>query len=320
YGQEKINQYTRFLTIPLAAMQAFGMYLLLRGQGIMSTLTPIQLVALIATMITGTMLSIWLGELITEYGVGNGVSFLIFAGIISALPTAIIQTKDFVTTENIAKIGIFILIAVIVMALVVFISEAVRRIPVHYARRSRGEVAGATSYMPLKLNQAGVIPIIFAVSLILMPSMAANFLGSSGNAQLAKVAQDVAAALNPQSLLYNVLYFVLVVAFTYFYTTVVFNPEKIAESLQKNGGFIPGTRPGPQTAKYLGSVLNKITLAGALFLGVIAILPSIVQTFVNIPNLVVGGTGLLIVVSVVIEMTRDLESQLIMRKYDHFIK
>jgi len=205
------------------------------------------------------------------------------------------------------------------MGLVVLISEAVRRIPVHYARRSRGEVAGATSYMPLKLNQAGVIPIIFAISLILMPSLVSNFVGSTGNAQVAKIAQDISAALNPQSLLYNVLYFALVVAFTYFYTTVVFNPEKIAESLQKNGGFIPGTRPGPQTAKYLGSVLSKITLVGALFLGIIAILPSIVQNFVAIPNLVVGGTGLLIVVSVVIELTKDLESQLIMRRYEHFI-
>ncbi|MBX4205604.1 preprotein translocase subunit SecY [Candidatus Microgenomates bacterium] len=320
YGREKIDQYTRFLTLPLAAMQAFGMYLLLRSQGIISNLSPLALVAMILTMVTGTMIYIWIGELITEYGVGNGISFLIFAGIVSRLPVSFDKIKSFVTLANLSRIGIFLVLAIIVVALVVFISEAIRQIPVHYARRTRGEVAGATSYLPLKLNQAGVIPIIFAVSLILMPSLASNFLTTLGNPQIAQVAKNIAAVLQPQSVIYNVLYFVLVVVFTYFYTTVVFNPENIAENLQKNGGFVPGIRPGPQTAKYLNFVLNRITLAGALFLGVIAILPSIVQNFVNIPNLVVGGTSLLIVVSVVIELSRDLESQLVMKRYDRFIK
>ena len=319
YGQEKINQYTRFLTIPLAAMQGFGMYLLLRGQGIIQTLPPIALVSFVITMLAGTMLSIWLGELITQYGLGNGVSFLIFAGIISRLPATLGQTAGLVTTQNLVMIGVFGLLATLVVGVVVFMSEAVRRVPIQYARRTKGNILGSSSYLPLKLNQAGVIPIIFALSLILMPSMVTQFIGAAGGGRAAEIAQQISQALNPQSLVYNVLYFVLVVGFTYFYTTVVFNPEKLAENLQKNGGFVPGIRPGPQTAKYLNFVLSRITLVGALFLGLIAILPSIVQQFVNIPNLVVGGTSILIVVSVVLELTRDLESQLIMRKYEHFI-
>lgn len=320
-GQEKINQYTRFLTIPLAIFQGFGMFLLLRSQGIITGLSPLGLAALVATMLAGTMFAIWLGELITEYGVGNGVSFLIFAGIVARLPVSLGVTATTFTQEDLFNTLIYVVLAFAIIAMIVYVNEAVREIPIKYARQSRRILPGASaSYVPLRVNQAGVIPIIFAVSLVLMPSMAAQFLGSIGDGKYAELAYSISQAFNPQSLAYNAFYFVLVVGFTYFYTSVVFNPEKIAESLQKGGAFIPGIRPGSATIKYLNFVLNRITLAGASFLGLIAIMPSLLQSFVGLSNLVIGGTGLLIVVSVVLEVTRDIESQLVMKKYEGLLR
>ena len=320
-GQEKINQYTRFLTIPLSVFQAFGMYLLLRSQGIIPGLSVLPLLALVVTMVTGTMLAIWFGELITEYGVGNGVSFLIFAGIVAQLPVSVGRSTTTLGQTNILHMGVFLGLALAIIAGIVFVNEAMRQIPINYARQSRRQVPGATtSYIPLRVNQAGVIPIIFAVSLVLMPSMLSQFLGSVNNPTIANFAQKIGLLLNPQSLLYNTIYFGLVVGFTYFYTGVVFNPEKISENLQKNGAFIPGIRPGSQTTEYLGRVLNRITLAGAVFLGFIAILPSLLQGIIGVSDLVIGGTGLLIVVSVVLEVTRDIEGQLVMRKYEGLLR
>lgn len=319
YGQEQINQYTRIITVPLAILQGFGMYTLLRSQSVLSNLSPISLIALVATMAAGTMFSVWLGELITEYGVGNGVSFLIFAGIVARLPVTITQSAAVVTGEQLFKVVIFAVLAVGIVGLIVFMNEAMRKIPVNYARRT-GRAGIASSYIPLRLNQAGVIPIIFAVSLVLLPSLASQFLGGVGNPKIAELAIKISTIFNPTSLLYNVFYFLLVFGFTYFYTSVVFNPERISENLQKSGGFIAGIRPGIQTTEYLKSVLNKVTLVGATFLGLIAILPSIFQNFIGISNLVVGGTGILIVVSVVLEVTRDIESQLVMKKYDTFLR
>ena len=204
-------------------------------------------------------------------------------------------------------------------ALIVFMNEATRQIPVNYARRV-GRTAIANSYLPLRLNQAGVIPIIFAVSLVLLPSLLSQFLSGVPNQQIAQLATKIATSFNPQSFIYNFFYFFLVFGFTYFYTAVVFNPEKIAENLQKSGGFIPGIRPGTQTTKYLSNVLNRITLVGAVFLGLIAIMPSFFQNVIGVANLAIGGTGILIVVSVVLEMTRELESQLVMKRYDSFIR
>ena len=198
-------------------------------------------------------------------------------------------------------------------------NEATRQIPINYARRV-GRATLASSYLPLRLNQAGVIPIIFAVSLVLLPSLMGQFLSGVPNPKLAQLATQAATAFNPQSFLYNAVYFLLVFGFTYFYTAIVFNPEKISENLQKNGGFVPGFRPGSQTTKYLGYVLNRITMAGAIFLGLIAILPSFFQNFVGVANLAVGGTGILIVVSVVLEFTRDLEAQLVMKRYETFLR
>ncbi len=319
YGQEKINQYTRFLTVPLGALQAFGMYVLLKGQGVLGSLSPVALLALVVTMTAGTMLAVWLGELITEYGIGNGVSFLIFAGIVARLPVTLGQSTEVVKTANATKIVIFTILAVAIIGLIVFVNEAIRKIPVTYAKRSQKRVFGGESYLPLRLNQAGVIPIIFAVSLVLMPSLIGQFLINVPNEKIIVIAAKLIQVFNPQGPVYNIVYFLLVVGFTYFYTSVVFNPEKISENLQKNGGFIQGIRPGTQTQEYLSKVLSRITFVGALFLGVIAILPSIFQSIIGIPNLVIGGTGILIIVSVVLELTRDLESQLVMRKYDRFI-
>lgn len=319
YGQEKINQYTRFLTVPLAAMQSFGMYTLLKGQGIIPGLSTFSLVALIISMTAGSMFAVWLGELISEYGLSNGISFLIFAGIVARLPVTLGQSVAVVTPGDLLKIGIFLVLAVAIIGIIVFMNEATRQIPINYARRV-GRAGLSSAYLPLRLNQAGVIPIIFAVSLVLLPSLISQFLSGVPNQQVAQLATIIATSFNPQSFIYNVFYFLLVFGFTYFYTAMVFNPEKISENLQKNGGFIPGIRPGAQTAKYLSDVLNRITLVGAVFLGLIAIMPSFFQNFIGVANLAIGGTGILIVVSVVLEMTRELESQLVMKRYDSFIR
>jgi len=319
FGQEKINQYTRFLTVPLSILQAFGMYILLKSENIIQALDPIHIVALVLTMSAGTMLSVWLGELITEYGVGNGVSFLIFAGIVARLPVTFTKSLTLLTTEDLLKFLMFFSVSLLIIGLIVFMNEATRQIPVSYARRI-GRVGLSSSYIPLRLNQAGVIPIIFAVSLVLFPSLIAQFFSATPNFRIAQIAIKISTYFNPNSFVYNLFYFLLVVGFTYFYTSLVFNPERIAESLQKSGGFIPGIRPGSQTIAYLKKILNRVTLAGALFLGFVAILPSILQNTLGIANLTIGGTGVLIVVSVILELTRELESQLSMKDYQTFFR
>ncbi len=320
FGQEKLNQYTRFLTLPLAVFQAFGMYALLKNTGVLPDLSPLGLITLVVTMTAGTLFTVWIGELITEYGLGNGVSFLIFAGIIARFPSLINQTYTTLRPEDTVKIGIFLVVSLLIIGMVVFINEAMRQIPIHYSRRAKEFIGGDRSYIPLRVNQAGVIPIIFAVSLVLLPTLISQFLSGSGNQQLASIAVGLTQLFNPQSVVYNVLYFTLVVAFTYFYTSVVFNPEKIAENLKKSGGFIPGVRPGDHTEKYLRYVLNRITMAGAAFLGLIAVLPSLFQNAVGTTTLAIGGTSILIVVSVVLELVRNIESQMIMNKYDKYLK
>jgi len=320
-GQEKINQYTRLLTIPLAIFQSFGMYALLRSQAVVPTLDFLPILALVSTMVAGTMLAIWMGELITEYGIGNGVSFLIFAGIVARLPVSFGRTAQTSGGQDLLSTGVFLGLAVVIIGLIVFVNEAVRKIPIQYARQSRRATTGLNaSFIPLRINQAGVIPIIFAVSLVLMPSMVGQYLQAVDNPSVANFARTLTDLFNPQSAFYNIFYFLLVFGFTYFYTSVVFNPEKITENLQKGGAFIAGIRPGSQTTKYLNYVLNRITLVGALFLGFIAVLPSLLQAFLGIANLVIGGTGILIVVSVILEVTREMESQLVMKRYEGLLR
>jgi len=320
FGQEKINQYTRLLTVPLAALQAFGMYALLRGQKVITTLGPLQLFALVVTMTAGTIFAVWLGELISEYGFKDGVSLLIFTGIVARLPVTLGQSASIFQSQDILKIGLFLIISVLIVGVVIFMSEAARQIPIHYAKRRTESGLGASSYLPLRLNQAGVIPIIFAVSLVLLPSMLGQFLANVPNAGVASFAKTVSTAFNPQSLLYNVVYFFLVFGFTYFYTAVVFNPEKVSEDLQKGGGFIPGIRPGKETEKYLGRVLSRLTVVGGVFLGLIAILPSFFRNAIGATNLAIGGTSVLILVSVALQLIREMEGELVMERYEGFTK
>ncbi|KKW11220.1 MAG: preprotein translocase subunit SecY, preprotein translocase subunit SecY [Microgenomates group bacterium GW2011_GWC1_49_7] len=321
YGREKINQYTRLITVPLAAVQSVGMIALLRNQNIISVLDPLSLIAMVVTMSAGTMLAMWFGEMITEYGIGNGISLLIFAGIVGRLPVVLGQTVTTITPEQVTNAGMFTVLAVLVIAATVFVNEAVRRITVHYARRIRGNkvYGGNTSYLPLRVNQAGVIPIIFAVSLVLLPSLVGGFLKQM-QGPAAGIGRFLESAFNPNGVWYNVIYFFLVLGFTYFYTAITFNPKKIADEIQKYGGFIPGIRPGTATASYLNYILTRITLAGALFLGLIAVLPSLARQASGVSSLLVGGTGVLIVVSVVLETVKSLEAQLVMRNYEGFLK
>jgi preprotein translocase subunit SecY len=320
-GRQKINQYTRFLTVPLAVLQAIGVYALLKSQSLVTTLTPIDLIGFILTLVSGTILLVWLGELITDHGVGNGISLLIFGGIVGRLPVALGQT--FSTTNSQASLGLisFAALSLVVIAGIIIVNEATRQIPVHYARRMRGNklYGGQSTHLPLRLNQAGVIPIIFAVSIVLLPSLIANVFLTSQNAFLRNFAETINFWFSPTGWFYNIFYFLLVVAFTFFYTAVVFNPKKIAEEIQKYGGFVPGVRPGKPTSKYLNYILTRITLVGACFLGLVAIMPTLIQMATGIQTLLLGGTSILIVVSVVLETYKAIEANLVMRNYEGFL-
>ncbi len=318
-GRQKFNMWTRWLTVPLAAIQSFSMLSLLRSQNILADLSPFNTAVIVISATAGTIFLMWLGELITEKGLGNGVSMIIFAGIVTSLPTGISRFLATWDPSQVFTYILFALLAAVTIAGVIFVNEGQRTIPVSYAKRVRGAgmAGGGATHLPLKVNQAGVIPIIFAVSLILIPTMVANYLAQSGNASVADIALSVSAWLQNQWV-YGGIYFVLVVLFTYFYTAVVFDPVKIAENLQKQGGYIPGVRPGHTTAEYLYHIINRITLAGSLFLGAIAVLPFVVQGITGIQAFSIGGISILIVVSVVLETIKHIQSQLTMRSYESF--
>ncbi len=261
----------------------------------------------------------WIGELISEQGLGNGASLIIFAGIVAQAPASLAQVATLFDPSKLPLYVGFALIAIIITAGVVFVTEAQRNIPVSYAKRVRGGrlMGGVSTHLPLRVNQAGVIPIIFALSILLFPGVIAQFLAASQNAVVANFAQNVAALFNNQ-IFYGVMYFLLVFAFTYFYTAVTFEPKRIAEQLQKQGGFVPGIRPGVATAQYLKRVTNLITVAGALFLGIIAVLPLVMQGFTGTQALSIGGTGLLIVVSVILETIKQIDAPLTLREYENY--
>lgn len=324
-GRRKINQWTRFLTVPLAAMQAFGFINILLRQGGASggvgiAFSSWEMAVAVLTVIFSTVFVMWLGELISEQGIGNGISLLIFVGIITRLPSAVAQALATFTPDMLVTYGSFMVVSVIVIAGVIVITEGQRSIPVSYAKRIRGSrmFGGSSSHLPLRVNQAGVIPIIFALSIMLFPGVIANFFVAVDNEFVARSANWIVGLFQDQWF-YGITYFVLVVAFTYFYTSVTFDPNNIAENLQKQGGFIPGIRPGRRTANFLKYVINRITLTGAMFLGVIAVLPLIMQGILGITTLTIGGTALLIVVSVVLETMKQLESQLTIREYESFL-
>jgi preprotein translocase subunit SecY len=321
-GRQKINHYTRILTVPLAVVQSLGMFALLKSQGIISLSNPIEIVAFMLTMTAGTIFLVWLGELITEKGVGNGISFLIFAGIVSRIPISFSQTVSTASSQNLFSLVAFAAVGALVIGAIVIINEATRQIPIFYARRVRGNkmYGGQQTHLPLRLNQAGVIPIIFAVSLVLLPTLLANVFAASPSDLIKNFGQNLTVWFNPNGFLYNATFFLLVVFFTYFYTAVVFNPQKIADEIQKYGGFIPGIRPGKPTAGYLRYILVRITLVGAFFLGIIAVMPSIIRGATNIQTLAIGGTSILIVVSVVLELIKSIEAQLVMRNYEGYQK
>lgn len=318
-GRQKFNQYSRLLTVPLAVIQSFGFIKLLQGSNIIPALNNFQFATNILIITGGTIFLMWIGELISEKGIGNGISLIIFAGIVSRIPQVIRENILIFDSSQIPTFIVFLAMTVIVIGGVVLITEAQRNIPVSYAKRIRGNrmYGGVATYLPLRINQAGVIPIIFAISIMLFPGMIASFLGTSGIVWLTNLAASVNRIFQNQ-IFYGVLYFVLVVLFTFFYTAVTFDPKAIAENLQKQGGFVPGIRPGQSTAGFLYYILNRITLVGALFLGFIAVLPFLVQWGTGITTMSIGGTALLIVVSVVLETSKQIDSQLVMRDYEGF--
>lgn len=322
-GRAQLNQYTRWITIFLAPLQGFGTIRLLQSQGgasVLGSFTPFIWLTVLTSITTGTLLLMWIGEIMSEYDIGNGVSLIIFAGIVARLPASVDFLRGWYDPTKLPTVLAFAAMILVVIAGVVLVTEAQRNIPIAYAKRVRGNqlFGGVDTHLPLRLNQAGVIPIIFAISVMLFPAMIAQFFINAKSALLAGLAQKTISLFNNQGLFYGVTYFILVMAFTYFYTAVVFNPEEIAENVQKNGGFVPGLRPGTQTADFLNMVLNRITLAGAFFLAVIAILPLLLQNYTGTTSLTFGGTSLLIVVSVVIEVIKKIEAQLTMHDYEGF--
>lgn len=320
-GRQKINMWTRWFTVPLAALQAFGMITILRNSpaSILREVTVFDLLSMIVVITAGTIFLMWIGEMITEKKIGNGISILIFSGIVANLPQKISQTIVNYNSSDLFTFIAFAIIAIITVVGVVYITEAQRNIPVQYAKQIRGGrmYGGTATHLPLRVNMAGVIPIIFAISVVLFPPMIAQFFTHAKTQWIANFAVWVQEIFNPNGVFYLIAYFVLVFAFTFFYTEVVFHPTQISENLQKQGGFIPGIRPGKHTSDYLANTTYKIIFVGALFLGIIAILPLLLKfVFPNIQSLVVGGTSLLIVVAVVIELVKQIESQLTMREYE----
>ncbi len=315
-GRRTFNQYIRLLSVPIAALQAFSFIKYLQSQGGIGFLSSTQLISNIAIIVGGSMLLLWLAELINEFGIGNGTSLIIMAGILAQIPAKISQFLFTLTPDQIPVVLLYLAVGLLVIVGVVYIYEAERPVPVTYARQVRGirTLGGNESYLPLRLTQTGVMPIIFASSLLLFPQFLAGIFQTSQSLRLQSIGQGLTSFLQ-NTLLYSVVYFVLVVFFTYFYTAVTFDPKQIATNLQKNGAFVPGIRPGDATNNYLATIVTRITLVGSVFLGVVAVLPLIVRTATGITAFAVGGTSLLIVVSVVIDLIRRISAQAAMAEY-----
>lgn len=315
-GRAKFTQYSRLLTLPLAILQGFGFLSLLQSQGVLVGLDTFAFVVNVVLVVAGSILLMWIGELVTEYGIGNGVSIIIFAGIVATLPTTLQQLLFNYDPAQLPLYVGFVLVALFIIYAVVFMTEADRPVPITYAKQSRGGVTygGSSSYLPLRLNQAGVIPIIFALSILLFPQMLLNIL-SAFDISWVPGATETVNQLMANQLLYGGVYFLLVFLFTFFYTAVTFDPDAIAKNLQRNGAYIPGIRPGDHTAEYLGNLITRLTLVGAGFLGLVAILPIGMQAATGVAALAIGGTAVLIVVSVVLDLIRRLDAQLSLREY-----
>ena len=315
-GRRKFAQYSRLLTVPLALLQGFAFILLFQKQGILPAMTVGVKSLDILIIMAGSLLLVWLGELISEFGVGNGVSLIIFAGIVSRLPANIAQLWVNFDPSQVPVYAAILALIIAVFYGVVYVTEAERPIPITYAKQIRGgaNLGGGSTYLPLRLNQAGVIPIIFALSILLFPQMILQFLVSASNASVSHISTTLLTILN-NPWFYDISYFVLVVLFTYFYTAVTFDPDQVSENLQKSGAFIPGVRPGEPTAAFISRTLVRLTLLGALFLGLVAVLPLLLRTFTGNQALAIGGTALLIVVSVVIDVLKKIDAQITAQEY-----
>jgi preprotein translocase subunit SecY len=315
-GRKKFNNWSRILTIPLAVIQGLALLTVLKKQGVMVDITAFDMIANLSVIVAGALLLMWIGELISEFGIGNGISLLIFAGIVARIPT---EVSQFIYTFDMAQLPVYILflaVGLLIIAGVVIVTEAERPIPVTYAKQVRGNnVSGGTqTYLPLRINQAGVVPIIFALSILMFPQLIGNFLATSTNSILLSISHGLLWFVQ-NTWLYSLFYFIFVFMFTYFYTAVTFDPDQLSTNLQKNGAFIPGVRPGPATREYIGKILGRITLMGAIFLGLIAVLPLVMRAITGITALALGGTALLIVVSVVLDLIKKVEAQLSMKEY-----
>ncbi len=315
-GRAKFAQFSRMISVPLALIQAFGFLKLLESQGVLVHLSSMQTLINIIVVTAGSVLLMWIGELISEFGIGNGVSLIIFAGIIAALPTSVGQLIAVFDPSQIPLYLVFAAVAIAVIIGVVIVTEAERPIPVTYAKQVRGNkvYGGVSTYLPLRINQAGVIPIIFALSILLFPQMIFTFLSRAANVTVASISTKIVTLLANQ-VFYAVAYFILVFLFTYFYTAITFDPDMIATNLQKGGAFIPGVRPGESTSIYVAKVLTRITLVGAVFLGFVAVLPLIMRGLTGITSLTIGGTAILIVISVILDLIKKIDAQASMREY-----
>lgn len=313
-GREKLNQYTRYLSVPMALIQGYGTVALLKSQNIFPLLTNLELAQILLTITVTSLFVMWLGELISEKGIGNGISLIIGLGIIAGLPQQITNTASIIESGNYTSLAIVLALFIATIAVVIMVNEAERKIPVTYARRAVG-AGNVDSYLPLRVNSAGVIPIIFALSFLTFPAVIARFLSTASSPKIVAFSQQITDLVNNQTF-YGIAYALLVFIFTFFYTYIVFQPNQIAENLQKQGGFIPGVRPGTETSKFLKYVISRLTVLGAIFLSVIAVMPIIVENAINLQTLVLGGTSILIVVSVIVETNRQLGSQIIMHRYD----
>ncbi|MFA6515297.1 MAG: preprotein translocase subunit SecY [Candidatus Paceibacterota bacterium] len=315
-GRKKFTQFSRMITIPLALVQGLALLIVLRKQGIMTDLSVFGLITNLSVIVAGSMLIMWIGELVSEFGIGNGVSLIIFAGIVANIPK---EVSQFFFTFNIANLPLYILflaVGLLIVAGVVVVTEAERPVPVTYAKQVRGDhVSGGTqTYLPIRVNQAGVIPIIFALSILLFPQLIGSALAGMTNGTLLAISRGLLWFV-ANTWLYSLFYFIFVFLFTYFYTAVTFDPEQLSTNLQKNGAFIPGIRPGEATRTYISKILNRTTMMGAVFLGLIAVLPLIIRAVTGITAFAIGGTALLIVVSVVLDLIKKVEAQLSMREY-----
>jgi preprotein translocase subunit SecY len=337
YGRNKITSYSRWLSLPLAALQAYGILSLVQadeaGRDIVAFTTPFSFeryesLTMILALTVGSIVLMWLGELITEKGIGNGISFIIFAGIVSRMPSAVFS---FLQSPNWLELFLFGILGLVIIFVIIFVQEGQRRIPIQYANRVRGHriYQGGSTFLPLRVNMAGVIPIIFAISILLFPLQIASYFKTSSVAGIRDIATGIVSWLDTRGLFYLSLYFLLTFAFAFFYTFIVFKPDETASNLRKSGGFIPGIRPGQPTEEYLRRVAFRITVAGALFVATVAVLPMAIAALPMFKELSaaqgglgvgIGGTSILIVVSVVVETMKQLEAQLMMRSYEGFIR